>query len=201
MTDQPERREGDPPSQGRVPPPPYDTLAALAAQVGDIRGKVRFLESIVDRAGLAFVSDLKARQGRLTADLDALATQVENLAVRLEGALAAGPRTAAPTWVGLTDEQRDAQLGALSQWVETLLVPSYSPDPPIMACWHNHWAAIWELSTIWAEWRRIYQRPAPDLQGALDFHNRWLPSALERTGRALAKCTDRQCAASASRHL
>ena len=195
MTDQPERREGDPPEEGRVPHPPYDTLAALAAQVGDIRGKVRFLESVVDRAGLAFVNDLEARQGRLTADLDALATQVENLAVGLEDALASRPRTAAPTWVGLTDEQRDTQLLALGRWVETVLVPGYTPDPPLLACWRNHWPAIWELSTVWAEWRRIYERAIPDLQGALDFHNRWLPGALERTRRALAKCTDRQCAA------
>jgi hypothetical protein len=88
-------------------------------------------------------------------------------------------------------------LAKLSEWVARILVPSYRPDPPLAPCWRAHWPVIWELSTVWAEWRRIYDRAGPELAGALEWHNRYLPGALERARRELAKCTGRQCALAA----
>ena len=58
-------------------------------------------------------------------------------------------------------------------------------------------SAVWELSTLAAEWERVYQARSRDLQGALDFHDRWLPGALRRVREALRSYRDEQCA----RHL
>ena len=52
---------------------------------------------------------------------------------------------------------------------------------------------VWELGTLWAEWRRVYDRTAPELGGALDLSNRWAAGTLERVYRALSKCTHGQC--------
>ena len=176
---------------------PYETLAALAAAIGDLRRKVRFVESVVDRSGLAFAKDTRSLVTRLTAELDALAGKVEDLAQAVDALQAGGDRVPAPNWVGLPETERAAELAKLSEWVARVLVPSYRPDPPLAPCWRQHWPVIWELSTVWAEWRRIYDRPGPELAGALEWHNRYLPGALDRTRRELASCTDRQCALAA----
>ena len=176
---------------------PYETLAALAAAIGDLRRKVRFVESVVDRSGLAFAKDTRSLVTRLTAELDALAGKVEDLARAVDALQSGGDRVSAPNWVGLPETERGAELAKLADWVARVLVPSYRPDPPLAPCWRQHWPVIWELSTVWAEWRRIYDRPSPELAGALEWHNRYLPGALDRTRRELASCTDRQCALAA----
>jgi hypothetical protein len=172
---------------------PYETLAALAAAIGDLRRKVRFVESVVDRSGLVFAKDTRSLVVRLTAELDTLAGKVEDLAQAVDALQSGGDRVPAPNWVGLSEAQRAAELAKLAEWVVRVLVPSYRPDPPLAPCWRAHWPVIWELSTVWAEWRRIYDRPGPELAGALEWHNRYLPGALDRARRELAKCTDRQC--------
>ena len=81
--------------------------------------------------------------------------------------------------------------------------PRVSPRPAAAAVLAAHLPVVWELGTVWAEWRRVYDRKAPELPGALDWHNRWLPGALARSQRALSGCTDRQCilaASAAARH-
>jgi hypothetical protein len=176
---------------------PYETLAALAAAIGDLRRKVRFVESVVDRSGLAFAKDTRSLVTRLTAELDTLAGKVEDLAQAVDGLHSGGDRVPAPNWVGLPETERAAELAKLADWVAPVLMPSYRPDPPLPPCWPAHWPVIWELSTVWAEWRRIYDRPGPELAGALEWHNRYLPGALHRTRRELASCTDRQCALAA----
>ena len=52
---------------------------------------------------------------------------------------------------------------------------------------------IWELGVVWAEWRRVYGREAPELAGALELEGRWLPGALDRVHRALADCRPHEC--------
>ena len=192
MTGKQHPHEGDQPQEGPVPP--HATLAALAAQVADIRGKVTHLDALVDRAGLLAAGDIRRRVARLTADLDTLAGQVEAQGATLAGALAAGPRAKAPTWAGLSPEEHDAQLAELTEWVDGVLRPGY-PDSAPAACWPSHWQAVWELSTLAAEWRRIYQRPAPELAGALDFHDRWLPGVTRRLAAIQADCTTSRCMA------
>ena len=178
--------------------PPHETLAALAAQIADIRAKVTYLDAVIDRAGLLAAGDIRKRVSRLTSDLDKLASQVEAQAVTLANALTAGPRAQAPTWVGLSLEDHDKQLAELTEWVDGILRSSY-PDSAPAACWPNHWQAVWELSTLAAEWRRIYQRPAPDLAGALDFHDRWLPGVSRRLAAIQADCTTGRCMATETR--
>ena len=207
MTDQHED-EGDRPARP-VPSPPYETVAALAAevaklrtleaQVADVRADARFAKAAIDRAGLGLAADMRAKIGRLTADLDALAAQVEQLARDLADAVNTGQlRVQAPTWVGLSDDDRATQLAQLRAWVDGILVPSYAPpEGTLRPCWARHMSAVWELSTLAAEWKRVYQARSRDLQGALDFHDRWLPGALRRVREALRSCTDEQCA----RHL
>ena len=204
MTDQ-HQDEGDR-SARPAPSPPYETVAALAAevaklrtleaQVADVRADARFAKAAIDRAGLGLAADMRAKIGRLTADLDALAAQVEQLAHDLADAVNTGQlRVQAPTWVGLSDDDRAAQLAQLRAWVDGILMPSYTPpEGTLQPCWTRHMSAVWELSTLAAEWKRVYQARSRDLQGALDFHDRWLPGALRRVREALRSCTDEQCA-------
>ena len=176
------------------PVPPHETLAALAAQIADIRAKVTYLDAVTDRAGLLAAGDIRRRVSRLAADLGKLASQVEAQAATLAKAMAAGRRAQAPTWVGLSPEEHDTQFAELTEWVDGMLRPSY-PDSAPAACWSSHWQAVWELSTLAAEWRRIYQRPVPDLAGALDFHDRWLPGVARRLASIQADCTTGRCMA------
>jgi hypothetical protein len=196
VTGDPCAGDGDRPQEGPVPP--HETLAALAAQIADIRVKVTYLDAVIDRAGLLAAGDIRTRVSRLTTDLSTLTSQVEAQAATLAKALTAGPRAQAPTWVGLSLEDRDKQFAELAEWVDGLLRPSY-PDSAPAACWPNHWQAVWELSTLAAEWRRIYQRPAPDLAGALDFHDRWLPGVARRLAAIQADCITGRCMATETR--
>ena len=190
MTGDQHADDGDRPQE--EPVPPHETLAALAAQIADIREKVTYLDAVIDRAGLLAAGDIRRRVSRLTTDLGKLASQVEAQGTTLAKALTGGPRAQAPTWVGLSLEDRDTQFAELTEWVEGMLRPSY-PDSAPAACWPNHWQAVWELSTLAAEWRRIYQRPAPDLAGALDFYDRWLPGVARRLASIQADCTTGRC--------
>ena len=47
-------------------------------------------------------------------------------------------------------------------------------------CWPRHIHAIWELSTLAAEWHHIYAGTRPDLARALEFYDRWLPGTMRR---------------------
>ena len=83
---------------------------------------------------------------------------------------------------------RAAQLAQLRVWVDGILIPSYTPpEGTLRPCWTRHMSAVWELSTLAAEWKRVYQARSRDLQGALDFHDRWLPpfaASARRSGPA-----------------
>jgi len=45
-------------------------------------------------------------------------------------------------------------------------------------CWPRHTHAVWELSTLAAEWHHIYAGTRPDLARALEFYDRWLPARI-----------------------
>ena len=47
-------------------------------------------------------------------------------------------------------------------------------------CWPRHIHAVWELSTLAAEWHRTYTGTRPDLARALEFYDRWLPGTIRR---------------------
>jgi hypothetical protein len=163
------------------PSPPGDTAtAALAAQVAALRGQVRLIFARLDKAGL-------------TEDLN-LADRLAELARTVTQALDTPPRgPAAPCWIGLSPQDHAARLTALRQWADTILRREYG-GYQLPGCWANHPHAIWELSTLAAEWHRTYSRKQPSLDRALEFHDRWLPGTMRRVADITRRCNP-ECAA------
>jgi hypothetical protein len=164
-------------------PSPYalgESLAALAAQVADLRGQIRALNERLDRAGLH-------------ADLN-LAARFEDLAQTVADALdAAAPRgPAAPYWIGLDRDTYHAQLADLSWWADTVLRQHYA-GYELPECWSRHIHVVWELSTLAAEWHHTYTGTRPDLARALEFYDRWLPGTMRRITGITRGCMP-QCA-------
>ncbi len=160
-----------------------ESLAALAVQVAALRGEISQINGHLDRAGLR-------------GDLD-LAARFEELARTVADALdAAAPRgPAAPCWIGLDRQAFGAQLTELRRWSDTVLRQHYS-GYELRDCWPSHIHAIWELSTLAAEWHRIYGSERPDLARALEFYDRWLPGTMRRingiTRTCVPECTMRR---------
>jgi len=144
-----------------------ESLAALAAQVADLRGQIRAINGRLDQAGLHAGLNLAAR--------------FEDLAQIVADALdAASPRgPAAPSWVGLDRDAYATQLADLRHWADTVLCQHYG-GYELRECWPRHIHAVWELSTLAAEWHRTYTGSRPDLARALEFHDRWLPNTMRR---------------------
>jgi len=129
----------------------------------------------------------------LRRDLGRLRTQVEALAEALADALDdPGPLVAtAPHWAALDDGEYAAELEALASWVRDVLRPNYGGyvDTVLRDCWAKHFAAVWELGTLRAEWLRIYNAKRPPLADALVWHDRWLPGVLGRLRPVMKSCT------------
>ena len=156
------------------------TTAALAVQVAALRGQVRAIFARLDKAGL-------------TGDLN-LADRLADLARTVTQSLDSPPRgPAAPYWIGLDPAEHAAQLAELRQWADTVLRREYG-GYQLAACWANHPHAIWELSTLAAEWHRTYSRTQPSLDRALEFHDRWLPGTMRRIADVTRRCNP-ECAA------
>jgi len=152
-----------------------ESLAALAAQVADLRGQICAVNVRLDQAGLC-------------GDLN-LAARFEDLAETVANALdAAAPRgPAAPYWIDLDRDTYTTRLADLRRWTDAVLRQQYGgyelPD-----CWPRHPHAIWELSTLAAEWHHTYRAPRPDLARALEFHDRWLPGTMRRITSITREC-------------
>ena len=66
-------------------------------------------------------------------------------------------------------------------------------------CWAAHGEAVWELSTLAAEWGRIYaDEENRDLASALAWHDRFLPGVLARLAAAIT-CDETGCRVAVSR--
>ena len=144
-----------------------ESLAALAVQVADLRGQVRAINERLDQAGLGVGLDLAARFEDLA----------QTTADALEAAAPRGP--AAPYWIGLDRDTYRAQLADLQRWADTVLRQHYG-GYQLPECWSRHIHAVWELSTLAAEWHRTYAGTRPDLARALEFYDRWLPNTVSR---------------------
>jgi hypothetical protein len=157
-----------------------ESLAALAGQVAALRNQVQMINARLDSAGLR--DDLN------------LAARFEELAQTVTGTLeAAAPRgPAAPYWIGLDRDTYHARLTDLRRWTDTVLRHHYG-GYELADCWPRHIRAIWELSTLAAEWHRIYGGPRPDLARALEFYDRWLPGTMRRITDITRSCMP-QCA-------
>jgi hypothetical protein len=152
-----------------------ESLAALAIQVADLRGQIRAIDAQLDQAGVR-------------GDLD-LAARFEDLAQTVTGALdAAAPRgPAAPYWIGLDRDTYATQLADLRRWADIVLRQQYG-GYELRGCWPRHIHAIWELSTLAAEWHHTYRAPRPDLARALELHDRWLPGTIRRVAAITSAC-------------
>jgi hypothetical protein len=161
--------------------PEAESLAALAAQLADLRGQVAYVRSRVERAGLGSV-DLPAKVAELAQAVAAVLGDEP------------APRHTAPYWLDLPADVYAARLAELGSWVSGVLEVNYPGS--VSPCWAAHPPAIWELSTLAEEWRRVYDRKYPDLAGALAWHDRWLPGAVARlrpvTRDCAAGCTARR---------
>ena len=157
-----------------------ESLAALAAQLADLRGQVAQVNQRLDRAGLRGDLNLVARFEELA----------RTVADTLDAAAPRGP--AAPSWLGLDREAYLAELAKLRHWTDTVLRQHYS-GYELRDCWPSHIHAIWELSTLTAEWHRTYGGRRPDLARALEFYDRWLPGTMRRITDITRNCLP-QCA-------
>jgi hypothetical protein len=157
-----------------------ESLAALAAEVADLRGQIRALNERLDQAGLHAGLNLAARFEELAG----------TVAEALDAAAPRGP--AAPCWVGLDRDTYIARLADLQRWADTVLRPHYG-GYELPECWPRHIHAVWELSTLAAEWHRTYAGTRPDLARALEFYDRWLPGTMRRVTDITRTCMP-QCA-------
>ena len=188
-----------------------DPVAALAAQLEQLRGQlartqgeVGYLKARLEEdSGQVPMLRLQVKQlgERLEASTGQAATlrlEVKKLTDRLNEAMETHALEAvqAPYWAGLSREDLDAQLAELRHWVETFLrqhYPGYAARLP--RCWAAHGEAAWELSTLAAEWERIYaDEENRDLASALAWHDRFLPGVLTRLAAAI-KCDETGCRA------
>jgi hypothetical protein len=144
-----------------------ESLAALAAQLADLRSQIHAINERLDQAGLYAGLNLAARFEELAG----------TVADALDTAASRGP--AAPYWIGLDRDTYRAQLADLQRWADTVLRPHYG-GYQLAECWPRHIHAVWELSTLAAEWHRTYGTSRPDLARALEFFDRWLPGTMRR---------------------
>jgi hypothetical protein len=152
-----------------------ERLAALAVQVAALRGQICAINARLDQAGLDPGLNLAAR-------FDELAQTVTDA---LEVAAPRGP--AAPSWIGLDPDTYHARLADLRRWSDTVVGQHYG-GYELRDCWPRHSHAIWELSTLAAEWHRIYGAAGPDLARALEFYDRWLPNTMRRITGITRQC-------------
>jgi hypothetical protein len=165
-----------------------DPIAALAAQLEELRGQ---LARYTGETG-----QLRARLAEDSGQVVMLRLEIKKLGEKIEAAIArrAADDPQAPYLLGLSTEERAAQLAELRAWVERVGLIQYAEYfgklPP---CWPTHPAAVIELSTLMAEWVRIYgdpdSRPLPD---ALVWNDKWLPGVLGRLAVAI-RCNAMGC--------
>lgn len=165
-----------------------DPLAALAAQLEELRGRLLRAEGETGQ--------LRARMEEFTGTDMVMLSAIKQLGQKLDAAIerrqAADPP--APVWLGLDRDERAARLGELRDWVDRVARvqwPGYLDRLP--RCWAAHPEAVWELANLKAEWARIYGDPENrPLADALWFFERWLPGVLGRLAQAV-KCDVTGC--------
>jgi hypothetical protein len=95
--------------------------------------------------------------------------------------------TPCPWAMAVATWTRASRLAELRRWVDTALCQHYG-GYELADCWPRHIHAIWELSTLAAEWHRTYGGTRPDLGRALEFYDRWLPGTMRRIADITRTC-------------
>jgi hypothetical protein len=165
-----------------------DPVAVLAAQLEELRGRLLRAEG--------GVGQVRARLEESAGQDMLMLLEIKKLGEKIDATISRrqADEPQAPYWLGLSKEERAARLAELRAWVDQVGLVQYAEYfgklPP---CWPGHPAAVIELSTVMAEWVRIYgdadNRPLPD---ALVFNDKWLPGVLGRLGVAI-KCDVSGC--------
>ena len=165
-----------------------EVSATLAAQIEELRGELAEFRRVFSQWNAKL--ETEGIGGTMM-----LLLEVKRLRERLDEAVAKRQLEPppAPWWVVGEAEGR-AMLADLRGWVDEFArrhYPGYMARLP--QCWSAHPEAVWELSTLRAEWERIYSDPDNrDLQGALTFYDRYLPGVLARLA-ASVKCDETGC--------
>jgi hypothetical protein len=162
-----------------------DPVAALARELEQLRGQWARSQGEIGA--------LRERLESSTGQVAKLLLQVKHL----RGEIADKRQAESPPapWWCVDQEQYPAMHAELAGWVDGFLVPQYGDYlRNLPQCLLSHPAAVWELSTLRAEWERIFADPDDgELQGLLAFQDRYLPGALARLGAALADCKNNYC--------
>ena len=159
----------------RVSDPRDEGFAALAAQVADLRSVVTKWDARLQTLGLDGSLDLTAELARLA---ELVSEDIETSTAHRTGSNTPTRVRRGPGRAGRVGPQRP---GAQLRHTRS------------KACWRNHPSAVWELSTLRAEWERIYNRPSPLLAAALTWLDRWLPGAMRRVAAVTKDCTAERC--------
>jgi hypothetical protein len=153
----------------------HDTLAALATQIDEVRSEFSEFKSTT-------------------------LIRLKKLAAALERAINAGKCAPplAPYWAGPAKPgEREAEIGAIRDWVDEFLRVQYADWAP-PRCWPRHPVAVWEVGNLYTEWQRIYADPENrSLEGALWWHERWFPGVRDRVWAGpralLSECMSGAC--------
>jgi hypothetical protein len=170
-----------------------DPLADLAAQLAELRGQLARSQGDI--------GVLRERLVAETGQTAMLRLQVKQFREELAEAVDRNRLKPPPApWWRVSEAEGRAMLAELREWVDTFLRPHY-PDylARLPGCVLAHGEAVWELSTLRAEWVRIYgDEDNRDLAGALVWHDRYLPDAISRLAAAV-KCDETGCRVTRSR--
>jgi hypothetical protein len=160
----------------------------MAAQLAELRGQLAQVTARLNTEGTGASMTALIQVKRLLADVRQLR---EELAEAIEKRKLKPPP--APWWCVGEAEGR-AMLAGLTGWVDGFArrhYPGYMARIP--RCWANHPEAVWELSTLRAEWDRIYgDEDNRDLAGALAWHDKYLPGVITRLAGAI-QCDEAGC--------
>jgi hypothetical protein len=166
-----------------------DPVDILTAQLEELRGQLARSQGEIGH--------LKARLETGSGQVAMFRLEVKQL--REELAKAASKHQLKPPpapWWCVDQAAGEVMLADLRKWVETFLqrhYPGYLARLP--RCWERHPEAVWELSTLRAEWERVYgDEDNRDLRGALDWHDRYLPGVINRLAGSM-KCDELGCRA------
>ena len=153
-----------------------------------MRGQVAALKTRLD-------NDVIGKQLVALAEIKRLRSQVTELAQAVtetrDGDRQRGP--AAPYWIGL-DPRTTPHSSPSSGSGPTPSCAANTAATSSPTAGPNHPHAIWELSTLAAEWHRTYGSNRPSLDRALEFHDRWLPGTMRRIADITRRCNP-ECAA------
>jgi hypothetical protein len=164
-----------------------DPIVDLAAQLAELRGQLTRSQGEI--------RILRDRLEDSTGQTVNLLVEVKHLRAELAEAIEKNRLKPPPApWWRVGEEEGRKMLAELGEWFDSFLRPHFADYVTrIPRCWPSHMAAVWELSTLRAEWIRIYgDEDNRDLQGALTWLNRYLPDTCDRIAAAI-KCDETGC--------